>query len=58
LGQNDKTVLNDHLMPFMDILGSTHFLQERALCNGSKCIKDFLADKNFEVIDWPGNGKV
>jgi hypothetical protein len=24
------------------------------MCHGSKRIKDFLAEQNFEVIDWPG----
>jgi transposase len=34
---------------------STHFLQDGAPCHASKRIKAYLADKPFEVMDWPGN---
>jgi hypothetical protein len=30
----------------------------RSTCHASKRIKNFLADKPFEVIEWPGNSKV
>jgi transposase len=54
-GERYQTVLEDHLLPFMTIHRSTHFLQDGAPCHASKRIKDFLKDKPFEVIDWPGN---
>jgi transposase len=50
-----EKVLEDHLIPFMQIHGTTRFLQDGAPCHASKRIKKFLADKAFEVIDWPGN---
>jgi transposase len=50
-----EKVLQDHLLPFMDIHRTTHFLQDGAPCHASKRIKSFLEDKPFEVIDWPGN---
>jgi transposase len=31
------------------------FLQDGAPCHASKCIKAFLAQQDFQVIDWPGN---
>jgi transposase len=33
----------------------TYFLQDGAPFHVSKRIKSFLADKPFEVMDWPGN---
>lgn len=54
-GERYETVLKDHLIPFMGFHRSTHFLQDRAPCHASKRVKSFLADKPFEVIDWPGN---
>jgi transposase len=50
--------LQDQLIPFMEIHRTTHFLQDGAPCHVSKRIKNFLADKPFEVIDWPGNSPV
>ncbi len=47
--------MEDHLLPFMAIHHCTHFLQDGALCHSSKRIKNFLSDKSFEVMDWPGN---
>ncbi len=54
-GERYQKVLEDHLLPFMVIHRSTHFLQDGAPCHASKRIKDFLTDKPFKVIDWPGN---
>jgi hypothetical protein len=54
-GENYETVLKGHLIPFMAIHRSTHVLQDRVPFHSNKCIKDFLADKKFEVITWPGN---
>jgi transposase len=53
--ENYETVLKDHLLPFMAIHQSTHFLQDGAPCHASKRIKDFLSVQNFQVMDWPGN---
>jgi transposase len=50
-----EQVLEDHLLPFMGIHGATHFLHDGAPCHASKRVKNFLADKPFQVIDWPGN---
>jgi hypothetical protein len=50
-----EKVLEDHLIPFMQIYGTTQFLQDGVPCHASKWIKKFLVDKAFEVIDWPGN---
>ncbi len=54
-GERYQKVLEDHLLPFMEIHGSTHFLQDGAPCHASKRIKQYLASKPFEVMDWPGN---
>jgi hypothetical protein len=53
--QEDQEVLQNHLLLWMDNLGSTHFLQDGAPCHASKRIWDFLKDQLFKVIDWPGN---
>jgi hypothetical protein len=47
-----EKVLEGHLLSFMHH-GTTHFLRDGAPCHANKCIKKFLADKAFEVIDWP-----
>jgi transposase len=54
-GERYQEVLESHLLPFMRIHRCTHFLQDGAPCHASKRIKDYLKDKPFEVIDWPGN---
>jgi hypothetical protein len=50
-----QEALEDHLLMFMGIHGCTHFLHDGAPCHASKCIKDFLAEQPFQVIEWPGN---
>ncbi len=50
-----QQVLEDHLLPFVANHRSTHFLQDEAPCHASKRIKQYLADKLFQVMDWPGN---
>jgi hypothetical protein len=50
-----QEVLEDHLLLFMAIHHCTHFLQDGAPCQSSKRIKNYLSDKPFEVMDWPGN---
>jgi transposase len=54
-GERYQTVLEDHLLRFMELHGCTHFLQDGAPCHASKRIKAFLAEQPFQVIDWPGN---
>ena len=54
-GERYQSILEDHLLQFMDVHGCTHFRQDRAPCHASKRIKTFLATQNFSVIDWPGN---
>jgi transposase len=54
-GERYQEVLEDHLLPFMAIHRCTHFLQDGAPCHSSKRIKNYLSDKPFEVMDWPGN---
>jgi hypothetical protein len=44
-----QQVLENHLLPFMRIHGSTHFLQDEAPCHASKKIKTFLAEQPFQV---------
>jgi hypothetical protein len=46
-----QTVLENHLLPFMEIHGTTHFLQDRAPCHTSKKIKEFLGTQSFQIID-------
>ena len=54
-GETYKTVLEDHLLPFMTTFRATHFLQDGAPCHKTKVITSLLKDCPFEVIDWPGN---
>jgi hypothetical protein len=56
-GERYQEVLQKHLLPSMESHGCTHFLQDGAPCHASKRIKAFLADKPFELIDWPGNSR-
>ena len=48
-------VLNDHLVPFMDIHGTTAFLQDGAPCHKAKKVMEFLNTTGYEIIKWPGN---
>jgi hypothetical protein len=52
--ERNEDGLENHLLQFMAIHGATHFLQDGALCHASKRIKAYLANKPFEVVDWPG----
>ena len=54
-GDHYKMVLEEHLLPAMERLQATHFLQDGAPCHKSKKVKDLLAQADFEVMDWPGN---
>jgi transposase len=49
-----EDVLKNHLLQFMVIHGAIHFLQDGAPCHASKRIEAYLANKPFEVVDWPG----
>ncbi len=46
-----EKVLEDHLILFMQIHGTTRFLQDGGPWHTSKRIKKFLADEAFEVIN-------
>jgi transposase len=56
-GERYKSVLENHLMPFMRIHGATFFLQDGAPCHKSKLVMNRLKEmeKEFQVLDWPGN---
>jgi hypothetical protein len=45
----------NHMLPFLVMHSSKHFLQDGAPWHASKRIKDFLNTQPFQVIDWPGN---
>ena len=47
--------LEEKLIPFMEIHGTTKFLQDGAPCHKAKRVMDYLKSQRFEVIDWPGN---
>jgi hypothetical protein len=52
-----KTVLENHLLPFMRIHGAKFFLQEGAPCHTSKLVMKRLKEMEgeFKVLDWSGN---
>lgn len=54
-GDRYLEVLEGHLLPFMEIHGTMRFLQDGAPCHKAKKVTNFLKDKPFEVMDWPGN---
>jgi transposase len=56
-GQRYKNVLENHLLPFMRIHGSSWFLQDGAPCHKSKLVMGKLKEmeREFRVMDWPGN---
>jgi hypothetical protein len=54
-GERYQEVLEYHLLLFMAIDRCTHFLQDGALCHSSKRVKNYLSDKPFVLMDWPGN---
>jgi transposase len=54
-GERYMDVLDNHLLPFMALHRASHFLQDGAPCHTSKKVKDFLKEKDLEVMDWPGN---
>ena len=54
-GATYKTVLEDHLLHFMQNFGTIHFLHDGTPCHRKKVITELLRNRPFEVIDWPGN---
>jgi transposase len=56
-GERYRTVLENHLLPFMRIHRSKWFLQDGAPCHKSKVVMSKLKEmeKEFKVLDWPGN---
>jgi hypothetical protein len=54
-GETYQKVLEDHLIPFMVFHQATHFLRNGTSCHTCKHIKEYLVDKPFSIIDWPGN---
>jgi hypothetical protein len=49
-----QEVLEDHLLPFMAIHCCTNILQDQLPCHNLKRSKNYLSNKPFEVMDWPG----
>jgi transposase len=54
-GERYMNVLDNHLLPIMALHRASHFLQDGAPCHTSKKVKDFLKEKDLEVMEWPGN---
>ncbi len=56
-GEQYKTVLENHLLPFMRIHGAKLFLQEGTPCHTSKLVLKRLKEMEgeFKLLDWPGN---
>lgn len=54
-GGNYINVLNEHLLCFWSIHECNYFMHDGAPAHRSKEVKTFLADKDIEVLDWPGN---
>jgi hypothetical protein len=55
-GTRYRQDLKDKLDFFMNQYGTTHFLQDRALCHRSKVVKVWFAGKPIgELIKWPDN---
>jgi hypothetical protein len=50
-----KVVLENHLLPFMELHKTKWFLQDCAPCHKSKVVMARLKDieNTFSMIDWP-----
>jgi transposase len=48
-------MLNEHLLKFMRIFGTSVFQQDGAPCHTSKKSMEWLKNNNIAVLDWPGN---
>jgi hypothetical protein len=56
-GVRYKMVLENHLLPFMELHKTKWFLQDGAPCHKSKVVMGRLKEmeNKFKVMDWPGN---
>jgi hypothetical protein len=56
-GVRYKMVLENHMLPFMELHQTKWFLQNSAPCHKSKVVMSRLKEmeKTFRVMDWPGN---
>jgi hypothetical protein len=52
-----KMMLENHLLPFVELRKTKFFLQDGAPCNKSKVVvgRPKEMEKTFRVMDWPGN---
>ena len=50
-----KNVLAHHVIPHIErsLIENPVFMQDNVPCHKAKCIMDYLADQDFEIIDWP-----
>ena len=48
-------ILKEKLQPAMRHAKTTRFLQDGAPCHRARAVKDWLAVKDMNVMDWPGN---
>ena len=54
--QTYRTVLEEHLLPFMSIHRTEYFLQDGAPCHTAKSVTDWLKRQDIETIGpWPGS---
>lgn len=54
-GERYMSVLDDHLLSFYEIHGTSIFMQDGAPCHTSKKVLAFLKSKKVKVLEWPGN---
>lgn len=48
-------MLKEHLFLFIEIHGTTHFMQDGASCHRTEVISKFSEDQDVEVLSWAGN---
>ena len=48
-------VLEDHLLSFIKIHGTSIFQHDSAPCHKAKLVTSWLISKNVDVLEWPGN---
>lgn len=49
------SVLEDHLLVSYEIHGCNIFMHDSAPCHKAKKVTKWLAEKNIDVLQWPGN---
>ena len=55
-GQRYRQILDEKLELFMQLHGTSHFLQDGAPCHRSKIVSTWFSERpNITLIDWPGN---